>query len=331
MQCSPRVETMIHHFLTTSPFLLLFSYFIVSANRRPNLPIYHLDEINDDELRQEIEKYGMPAIALGDMLISFLLTLMLLVILMVYLQFFNGRRHELMERYKIGETGGVISVLGNVLYNRPLGCCATLRGKNEDYAYVTYRYPYHTTKTEPMTEKLKSVSGTFNHDADDKYDDNTKLVVEKIVRTYHPYDRESINILLLPGLPLSGQPLADIDRDLSSYQSNYAEQNRSQMRYVLMQCGLWVVFCLIGALYILDQILIVRGIQIEEAYDVENLWLVEHVWSFFWVILVGVTPLLAVGGNVVRWWSYHRWVTNQGVVTAHTIKIVPMIESGGVL
>ena len=104
----PSAETAFHLFLTTSPFLLAFSYFIFSASQRPSLPIYHLNEINDDELRQTIEMYGMPAIPLSHMFISFLLTLILWVVLMVYLKFFIRRRHKLIERYKMGDSGGVV-------------------------------------------------------------------------------------------------------------------------------------------------------------------------------------------------------------------------------
>lgn len=269
--------------------------------------------------------YGMPAIPLSHMFISFLLTLILWVVLMVYLKFFIRRRHKLIERYKMGDSGGVVSVLGNVLYDQPSGFCATLRD-TEDYAYITYKYPISTIKTkQPKSEKTADfVSGIDV--------DNKKLIVEKKIRTYFPYHRESITILLLPDLPLSGQPLDDIDRDLSSFQSSYAERSRDQMKYSQMLCGLWVTFCFLGAFYILHQMSEVEGLQIEEGYNVENVWLMEHAQSVFYVMTMGVTPVVAVGVNVVKWWWYYRWMTDQGVVTEHPSKIVPLnIDSGDLL
>ena len=43
-------------------------------------------------------------------------------------------------------------------------------------------------------------------------------IVEKKFRTYYPYHREKVAIAILPEFPLSGQPLADVERDVISYQ-----------------------------------------------------------------------------------------------------------------
>jgi len=307
MPLSMGIETLIHLVLTTSPFLLLFSYFIYSASQRPNLPIYHLYEINDDAVRQQMIQSNDTVIKLSGMLYSFLLTFILWSILTVYLAFFIAKRRRLMERY---QQEGVVSVLGNVLYDRPSGICANLRGKchNEDYAYVTYQYPSDN-------------NNVYNNHTKTEDEEAPKLVVEKVVRTYFPYHREKITILILPNLPLSGQPKEDIERDVSTYQSNYAIKNRNRKKYVLVLCISWIFFCLFGALYILHQMSIMNEMNFDNAEE-EDL---DTAWIIFWIVLLLVTPILAFGGNLIQWWWYYKWITDRGCVTAHVSKDVPQI------
>lgn len=333
------IETSIHLFLTTSPFFLLLTYFLFDAHQRPNIQLYQLNEIYDDQIQQEVEEYGIPAIALTDMFLSFLLTMMLWAILAVYVKFFVGRRHRLMEQYKGGKEKGVISVLGNVLYDQPVGRCSNLRLKchNDDYAYVTYEYPTDDNakpKEQPQqppahftTTDLKATTEVgYYTNLNVESDTNTpKLIVEKKIRTYYPYHRERITILLLPDLPLSGQPQADIERDLASYTSTYASQKRNRMHNVFLLCLLWIVFCISGAIYILHQMDVLAAIDQGDYEYIENEWLMENGWNLFMVWSLGLVPVVSAGGNVVRWWWYYRWVTDRGVVTAHVSKVVPRV------
>ncbi len=84
---------------------------------------------------------------------------------------------------------GISQVVGDVYYEHPKGCGKLCNGMNHtDLAYVTYP---------------DSGSGKF---------------VQKKIRTYHAYHREKVAVVLLPGFPLSGQPLADVERDILCYQ-----------------------------------------------------------------------------------------------------------------
>jgi hypothetical protein len=176
------LSSVLHLFLSTTPFLVLFVYFIISAVRRPQTLAEHYE--NKDELEDPLV-----LLSLDSILDTFLATLVLWSSLTIYVVFFVPKRRKLMETYT-REGSGATQVVGDVFYDRPKGCIGRLcnRMHHTDVAYVTYPRP----------------------------EDNR--VVEKKIRTYHPYHREKVAIIVLPGMPLSGQPLADVERDVMAYQ-----------------------------------------------------------------------------------------------------------------
>ncbi len=167
-------------FLSTTPLLLVFLYFIHISLQRPQV-IAMQYELDDDV---DIP----PLITLDSILNTFLSTLVLWTSLYVYLKIFVGKRRSLIQTYA-SEESGTTRVVGDVYYDQPKGCSKIINRMNRtDLAYVTYPH----------------------------MDDDT--FVQKKIRTYHPYHREKVAVVLLPGLPLSGLPLEDINRDLLCYQ-----------------------------------------------------------------------------------------------------------------
>jgi len=211
-------------------------------------------------------------------------------------------------------SGGVTQVIGDVYYEHPIGCCAKTCNKmhRTDIAYVTYPYPYaceHSSSNPNTTTTI-----TTNGD-----DTSNSMMVQKKIRTYHEYHREKVAVLILPNKPLSGQPLADVERDVLSYQSEYAVRNSSRMNQVLIVCILWIIFCTSGALYILKQMdaandavndVANRGWDVNEE-DEEDL---DAAWRNFWLATCIGIPLIAGGGNLLRWILYKRWVVDSGSV-----------------
>lgn len=101
-----------------------------------------------------------------------------------------------MKRYvDVAEGQGVLRVVGDVCYDRPRGIWKILdRFCYTDLAYVTYKHP------------------------DGNAEDGSVRFVEKRIRTYHPYHREIVSVLVLKDLPLSGQEMKDVERDVASFQ-----------------------------------------------------------------------------------------------------------------
>ena len=99
------------------------------------------------------------------------------------------------ENSQDGELENAIVITGDVYYNRPTGLWRIVdKCSYTDTAYVTYRHP------------------------DGNAEDGSPRFVQKKIRTYHPYHREHVPILVLKDLPLSGQPKPDVERDIASFQ-----------------------------------------------------------------------------------------------------------------
>ena len=173
------ISSVAYLFLSTTPLLLLYIYFIHLALQRPEVIAAHYDFEDDVDVN--------PLITLDSMLFTFLCTLILWTSLFIYLKVYVPKRRSLMQKY--AEESGTQRVVGDVYYEQPKGCSKLWIMINRmDLAYVTYAHP-----------------------EDGKF-------VQKRIRTYHPYHQERVAVTLLPGFPLSGLPHADIERDVLCYQ-----------------------------------------------------------------------------------------------------------------
>lgn len=137
-----------------------------------------------------------------------------------------------------------------------------------------------------------------------------------------------MSILVLPNYPHSGLPKTDLEADWASFseQTGLPEEdgelsssdNNAQRREeslpqtlsrdrslgVLIIATLWISFCFFSALYVCMQIDV-----IEEYYQDEN---AGWAWLVFWVFSGGVMPVVAGGGNYVRWKRYEWWILKSG-------------------
>jgi hypothetical protein len=144
--------------------------------------------------------------------------------------------------------------------------------------------------------------GTFSKYAHVMYAHPTRpkqWLVRKRVRIYQTYTRERTTILLLPHYPFSGQPKSDIEMDLASSEASRRDTNK--VVYCLVA---WVVFLLLAPIYLIHQM----G-QIQDDYDDP-----QQGWMIYLICVLGIIPVLAFGGNWLRWRFHRHWVVNRGVV-----------------
>lgn len=124
-------------------------------------------------------------------------------------------------------------------------------------------------------------------------------LVRKRVRCFQQYTRERVTILLLPYHPFSGQPKSDVEMDLAA-----SEESRRDTNKVLYCLIAWIIFLLAAPIYLLHQM----G-QIEDDYDDP-----KRGWIIYLVVVLAVIPIVAFGGNYLRWRLHRHWALNRGVV-----------------
>lgn len=151
-------------------------------------------------------------------------------------------------------------------------------------------------------EGKKHKFGTFSKYAHVMYAHPTNAkqwLVRKRVRIYQQYTRERTTILLLPYHPFSGQPKSDIEMDLAASKDSRRDTNK--VVYCLV---VWILFLLLAPMYLIHQM----G-QIEDEYDDP-----QRGWKIYLIVVLGVIPVVAFGGNWLRWRFHRHWVMNRGVV-----------------
>lgn len=282
-------------FIFTIPLFGVYCYFLYLAITRPDIA----DPDN--------EKFYEPRIRLTDILYVYLTTWVLYATLMTYMTYFVSKRRRLSKRY---EKEGV-TILGDVLYddeNRYGNCgwlCNLLCKKN-DYGYVVYdveKIASHPAFDFPGGELMRGK-------------------IKKKVRIYYRYPREQVSILVLPQYPFSGQPKIDLEADWASFSETYlvsegyneaAENNRASTKRkvsrdqsvgITLICIGWLTFLLSASIFVCLQI----G-EISDVYqDESSYW----AWTIFAIVMGGVTPVVAIGGILIRWKMYERWILRSG-------------------
>jgi hypothetical protein len=124
-------------------------------------------------------------------------------------------------------------------------------------------------------------------------------LVRKRIRIYQAYTRERTTVLILPNYPFSGQPKTDVEMDLAS-----SEESRRDTNTVVYCLVGWIIFLLLAPIYLIHQM----G-QIEDDYDDP-----QRGWKIYLICVLGAIPVLAFGGNWLRWRFHRHWVLNRGVV-----------------
>mmetsp|Transcript_8319 Transcript_8319/g.12763 ORF Transcript_8319/g.12763 Transcript_8319/m.12763 type:complete len:331 (-) Transcript_8319:84-1076(-) len=244
------------------PMLGVLIYFLYSATIRPSKPIYNIPEDVDDdaEIQRYIDETGS-LVPLYQMVHIFLGFFVLWSSLAVYITFFVPKRRRLMESYL--NSSEVERVVGDIYYKPTRSRCHMT-----DYAYAVYAH--------------RRREG---------------CLIQKRVRTYQPYTREKVAILVLKGKPYSGQAQDDIDLDVQSYSGD-----RDRTNYASCYSITWVIFTLLGSIYIMLQM-----DKIDDEFEER-----ANIWRVFYGTILIATPILAVGGNLLKWSLHYNWVVNRG-------------------
>jgi len=274
--------------LATSPIFALLCYFLYLTANRHNLAAYNLDGVDDDAAVQELIASDGPVLELGSILDAFLGFFFCWSCALVYVAVFIPKRRLLVDEYV---TRGLI-VLGDVKYSPRRGwryLCTSWKRFAAEYAVVTYR---HGTALKVTGGGSGGGSGATSEG---------RWVVSKLVRTFHPYSRENVALWVIPGRPMSAQPKADVEHDFATF----AGTDRDRSRGVVVVLLAWTAFTLCGSLYVCLQM---EKLEEKDPQNIDS----DLAWKLFFFAVCGLTPLVAVGGNWVRWLFYKRWMTGGG-------------------
>lgn len=197
------VSSTVHLVLSTTPFLILFLYFTYSAYNRPNIILSRDDDVEVPSL-----------IPLTDMLLIILGNLLLWSFLFVYLAFFVRRRRRLMKSYLRGLPDHQFQVTAK--NDLPMPSKSTSEKAMATTNTTTGYVYYHQPKTW-LGRLCNSFTYTDKAYLVYRHPDGSGMFVQKHIRTYHPFHRENVSVLLLSGEPLSGLPKDDVERDVGSF------------------------------------------------------------------------------------------------------------------
>mmetsp|Transcript_30603 Transcript_30603/g.56112 ORF Transcript_30603/g.56112 Transcript_30603/m.56112 type:complete len:366 (+) Transcript_30603:172-1269(+) len=305
----------------TLPLLAVYLYFLYLAITRPTIADPDNPQYTDDRIR------------LTDILYTYLATLVLFSSLVVYLLWFVNKRRRLSKRYE----KEAIVILGNVEYNDSHWGSedGTGSGSGGNFCTKLYRWMIHgCTLRNNYGEVTYNLERVANHPAcnyEHRKQKSLNGIITKKVRVYYRYPREQVSILVLPEYPYSGQPKIDMEADWASFSSsvglrsdssrsldvdgvdggNYARaantpqtSSRDRSPGVLLVAAFWIAFLLFASLYVVFQIA-----AVEDAYEDET---ARTAWIAFGCAVGGGVPLIAGGGNLLRWMVYERWILKSG-------------------
>ncbi|KAL3810860.1 hypothetical protein ACHAXA_005860 [Cyclostephanos tholiformis] len=311
--------------LMTVPLLCVYLYFLFLAYERPSIADPDNPRYEDDRIR------------LTDILYTYLATLVPFSSLVVYMLWFVPMRRGLSRRYE----SDAIIILGDVKYTESYydrsrilnadeggignadrasrvvrNCLHRLCGwmtngfaLRNNYAYVVY--------------DLERVANHPACDYEERGGESLSGIITKRVRVYHRYPRERVSILVLPEYPYSGQPKMDMEADWASFagcvrtpsregegggggggEEDVIIPKRDRGLGVLAVATFWICFLVLASYYVADRIEV-----IDDAYDDED---AVAAWRAFKIVLGGVVPGVAIGGNWIRWKIHERWMLHSG-------------------
>lgn len=294
--------------LMTVPLFCVYLYFLWLAIDRPNFA-------NPNDPR-----YAEDRIRLMEILYTYLATLVLFATLVFYLVWFVSKRRKLSKRYETE----AITILGNVEYNESYYANRDDRHKVLNFITNTMTFVANGfTLRNNYGRVVYDLERVANHPAcnyEERKGKQLTGVITKRVRVYYRYPREQVSILVIPEYPYSGQPKVDMEADWASFvknaglpsegDANLNEEDRVVLPKrdrplgVLAVATFWVIFLLLASLYVVFQIQV-----IDEYYEDED---GEVAWNVFWTVVGGVVPVVACGGNWLRWRMFQRWMLMSG-------------------
>jgi hypothetical protein len=274
----------------TLPLFIVLSVFLIVARNRPNHP-YYVDEAADGDYYNNSAVTAPPSWDLMEMLYVFLAFFLAFVNLLAYLCMYVPKRRQLIQTYSSqGQR-----VLGTVQFDSNSKCCRPACQKhwmvwNCSACFGLWRADYSDLIYSVKSDSSASGSGEM-------------MQVTKMVRTYRPWIRERIPILVLPGLPRSGLAKDDVDLDIKS-------QSRNRINEIYYLIVAWIVFLVLGSIYLV--------VQMNKLHD-ERIHLYMAIWVLCGTVLAG--PLLVYGFVYAKFMHYEKWITNSGM-------IVPVMGGG---
>ena len=146
----------------------------------------------------------------------------------------------------------------------------------------------------------KNQNMTFTSHGHIVYEYESKRI-RRNVRIFERYTRELAAILILPGLPLSGQPKVDLEIDRDSF-----ELNRPRMKILAWYVGAWSLFCLLAPVYIVRSLGIIKSTNGSGSAS-------EPLLLFLAVTLF-VIPAVVSTWIYAVWILHKRWMTLQHTV-----------------
>ena len=303
--------------LMTLPLLGVYLYFLWLAIDRPNIANPNDPRYADDRIR------------LMDILYTYLATLILFCSLVVYLLWFVNKRRKLSKRYETQ----AITILGNVEYDESLYNNAENRHWFKNFlAWLANGFTLRQNYGKVVYD-LEKVAHHPACDWEERRKRQLSGIITKKIRVYYRYPREQVSILVLPKYPYSGQPKIDMEADWASFAKTaaltgeeedldyYAESSnggiggqqvattpqvlsRDRSLGVILVAVFWIAFLVGASAYVATQIEVV-----DEYYDDES---ARVAWIVYWSVLGGGIPVIAFGGNYIRWKIYERWMLQSG-------------------
>jgi len=277
--------------LATLPLLGVLLYFLYRASRRPYENVYDDDEV---------------LLSLTDIVITFGVTFVLWSMLLAYLVIYVPKRRGLIEQYEIRGHAvvGDVQYIGKARAVRNLLCCSNF-GKG-DIAVLTYSHPDQNRANEE--------AGTVY--AEEGPARRRHWTIRRPCRTYHPYSREKVPLVLLPRMPRSAVPKSDLEVEMAVFRRR-DEEGDSTALVVRIAVVPWMVFTLLGGWYVVH----IMG-KVDDPYDPYKRGMIIHN-----VLTLIVAPVLALGGNHFRWLQYKRYLTDSGkIVESQLVERFPTPE-----
>ena len=295
--------------LMTLPLLGVYLYFLYLAIERPSIA-----NPND-------ERYMEDRIKLMDILYTYLATLVPFAALMVYLLWFVRKRRTLSRKYETD----AITILGNVEYDESY--YAAGEDRNALQNVIGWAMNGFTLR-QNYGRIVYDLERVANHPAcnyEERRGKNLSGTIKKKVRVYYRYPREQVSILVIPNYPYSGQPKIDMEADWAAFAKDTGLPSEDQAALadtlagpvetpqvlsrdrsigVLVVAAFWICFLLGASLFLCFQI-----DRIDEFYEDED---GEAAWTVFYCMVGGVVPLVALGGNFIRWKIYEHWMLKRG-------------------
>lgn len=211
-----------------------------------------------------------PNISLTEFLLIFLAFFFSWNGLIMYMHVYVRKRRALVRLYL--DCGRI--VFGDVRYDESLSGDLFKRGKPSWWFY-----------------NFNCLGLSKNEYADVVYTSEFGAVT-KMVRTYQPFYRERVAILVLDGYPKSGLPKRDVEIDVAS-------QDSSHLFAITAISIFWLFFTLFGAI-----VVIMAMDEIDGANSADG-------WEIF-AYIVGFSFPVSFLSNYIRYLHYKQWLLESG-------------------